>query len=580
MKTHITIGAAQGGGNLQLDIGVLLKTRLLIQANSGGGKSFLIRRIAEQLFGTVPVIIIDPEGEFATLREKFGFVLVGKGGETPADPRSAALVATKLLELRASAVCDLYEMKPHERHHWVKLFLEALIDAPKNLWNPTVIIGDEWHTFCPEKGAGESEASDAAIGIITRGRKRRFCFVAATQRLGKLRKDASAELLNRLIGPTFEDVDLKRAADLLSVTDRREFDHQMRVLEPGNFFALGRALCNQRTLVRVGPVETTHEIDDARIIAGPPPTPDKIKGLLPKLAELPKQAEEKAKTEADLRTEIRSLKAQLAARPKAEPAPQEKISVLTDDDRRLLNRVIDTQGKAVLDSFEKQQAKTMECIRDMRTFFDGIASKISTALPKRTAMVRPTVRPSAAPVIRRPVPPQVSNDGEFKINSAQQRILDALAWYESLGNIRPTLPQVGAVALIDTTGGYFSNSCGPLSVNGLVNRENGTLSLTEEGRKFASTPDSVGSLDDYHEVLRRRVLKMRSASNKTVDILNVIINRGGAELTSEEIGAEANIDHTGGYFSNSIGPLSTLGLIKRQRGMIVPTEILFPEALR
>lgn len=115
---HIILGRSKDG-DIKLDLDKLLRTRLLIQANSGGGKSWLVRRIAEQLFGKIPVLIIDPEGEFATLREKFGFVLVGKGGETPADPRSAALVAHKLLELRASAVCDLYELKPrrHRRVH-------------------------------------------------------------------------------------------------------------------------------------------------------------------------------------------------------------------------------------------------------------------------------------------------------------------------------------------------------------------------------------------------------------------------------------------------------------------------------
>ena len=119
------------GANLDLD--VLIRTRLLIQANSGGGKSYLIRRIAEQAHGKIQIIIIDPEGEFATLREKFDYVLIGKGGESPADIRSAGLVAHKLLELRASAVCDLYEMKAFDRHQWVKAFIDSLIDAPKKL---------------------------------------------------------------------------------------------------------------------------------------------------------------------------------------------------------------------------------------------------------------------------------------------------------------------------------------------------------------------------------------------------------------------------------------------------------------
>ena len=336
----IVIGTA-GGKNVTVDVDVLLRTRLLIQANSGGGKSWLLRRIAEQLFGKVPTIIIDPEGEFATLREKYGFVLVGKGGETTADCRSAAKVAHTLLELRASAVCDIYEMKPFERHRWVKTFLEALVDAPKSLWGATVIIVDEAHTFCPEGKAGESESSSAMVDLTTRGRKRGFCAVFATQRLGKLRKDASAELLNRLVGPTFEDIDLERASDLLSVSssERRQFFADMRVLEPGNFFAIGRAVCKERTLVTVGDVVTTHpEIGSSKFSDAPPPTPEQVKRWLPKLADLPQAAEKQAKTEADLRQEIRSLKAQLVSRPvetkTTEVVKPVEVPVLVDTELR------------------------------------------------------------------------------------------------------------------------------------------------------------------------------------------------------------------------------------------------------
>jgi uncharacterized protein len=182
--SKIIIGES-AGRQIGFDLETLLRTRLLIQADSGGGKSWIIRVIAEQAFGKVQVILIDPEGEFATLREKFDFVLVGKDGETPADPRSAALVAHRLLELRASAVCDLYELKAHQRHQWVKLFLGAMVDAPKDLWRPVLIIVDEAHVYCPEKD--ESEAAGAMTDLATRGRKRGFCAVFATQRLAKPR---------------------------------------------------------------------------------------------------------------------------------------------------------------------------------------------------------------------------------------------------------------------------------------------------------------------------------------------------------------------------------------------------------
>ena len=316
--SKIIIGKTDGRP-IGFDLKTLIPTRLLIQANSGGGKSWLLRVIAEQAFGKVQTIILDREGEFSTLREKFDYVLAGKGGETPADPRSAHLLAQRLLELNASAVCDLYEMKNLDRHRWVRIFLETLIDAPKQFWRPLLVIVDEAHIFCPEKGAGESEASDAMIALATQGRKRGYCAVFATQRLGKLRKDAAAELLNILVGQTFIDIDRKRAAESLGIphAGEREFYESVKLMEPGQFFAFGRAICKERTLVSIGKVQTTHaEAGSYRHAATSPPTPAKIKAMLPKLADLPKEAETKAKTEAELRAEIRELKARSIARRK------------------------------------------------------------------------------------------------------------------------------------------------------------------------------------------------------------------------------------------------------------------------
>jgi len=337
--TSILLGHAENRRRVEIDLDVLLRTRLLVQANSGGGKSWLIRLLAEKLYRKIPVFLIDPEGEFATLREKYGYVLVGNGGETPADPRSAALVAERLLQLRASAVCDLYEAfraRPSDRRLWVRRFLEAIIDAPKDLWRPLVVIVDEAHKFCPQEtpkagSPGEREAilgcKEAMISLATTGRKRGFCSVWATQRLAKLDKDASAELLNRLIGPTFEDVDIDRAVDLLSVSreDRHEFKKRIRVLEPGHFFAIGRAVSTERVMLVVGPVETTHpEMGSTTYSQEPPPTPEKVKALLPKLSDLPKEAEDRARSEAELRAENRTLKAQLKQAEKAQPVPAPK----------------------------------------------------------------------------------------------------------------------------------------------------------------------------------------------------------------------------------------------------------------
>jgi len=403
--THITLGHAERKP-LHLDLPVLLRTRLLIQANSGGGKSWLLRRLAEQAFGKVQIVIIDPEGEYATLREKFDYVLVGTGGETPADVRSAALVAHKLLELKASAVCDLYEMKASDRHRWVRLFLDALLDAPKSLWHPLLVIVDEAHIFCPEKGKGESEASESMVGLCTRGRKRGFGAVWATQRLSKVNKDATSMLANRLIGPTFEDVDVERAADLLSVPNaaKREFFLEMRTLEPGRFYAFGRALAKERTLFTVGAVQTTHpDINDATITLAPPPAPDKIRKLLPSLAELPQVAETKARTEAEMRHEIAELKRQIAARPAAVlpemRVERVEVSVFRDGEVKRLEAVAQTLaqvGSQLVTVGGQLAATAQEVSTQLRAVVAHQSAPVRT-IAHQPAPARAAAAPTATP---------------------------------------------------------------------------------------------------------------------------------------------------------------------------------------
>src|SRR2546423_14072413 len=119
------IGQLKDGGKLECDVSSLVDTRLLIQANSGGGKSWLLRLIAER--AAIQTIVLDNEGEFASLREAVDVLLVGGSGELPANPRHAALLARRLLEFKGSAGGDLSEQKLARRRRLVKLFPEALV---------------------------------------------------------------------------------------------------------------------------------------------------------------------------------------------------------------------------------------------------------------------------------------------------------------------------------------------------------------------------------------------------------------------------------------------------------------------
>ena len=76
--------------------------------------------------------------------------------------------------------------------------------------------------------------------LMCRGRKRGLAGVIATQRLAKLAKNVAAEATNFLMGRTFLDIDMARAADLLGL-ERRQAE-MFRDLQRGHFVALGPAL--------------------------------------------------------------------------------------------------------------------------------------------------------------------------------------------------------------------------------------------------------------------------------------------------------------------------------------------------
>ena len=47
--------------SIPIDLNKIIKGRALFQANSGGGKSYIVRKFLEESHGIVQQIIIDPE---------------------------------------------------------------------------------------------------------------------------------------------------------------------------------------------------------------------------------------------------------------------------------------------------------------------------------------------------------------------------------------------------------------------------------------------------------------------------------------------------------------------------------------
>lgn len=259
MKAGIDMGVASsapGGQSALLDLEELLATRLLVQGNSGSGKSHLLRRLLEQSANLVQQAIIDPEGDFVTLADKFGHVVV----DASRSEGDLQRIAARVRQHRVSVVLSLEGLDTEAQMRCAAAFLGGLFDAERDYWYPMLVVVDEAQLFAPA-AAGEvsDEARKVSLGAMTnlmcRGRKRGLAGIIATQRLAKLAKNVAAEASNFLMGRTFLDIDMARAADLLGM-ERRQAE-MFRDLERGHFVALGPALSRRPLPIRIGKVETS-----------------------------------------------------------------------------------------------------------------------------------------------------------------------------------------------------------------------------------------------------------------------------------------------------------------------------------
>ena len=257
VSASIVIGSASGGDEIRIDVEELLATRLLVQGNSGSGKSHLLRRLLEESSGLVQQVVIDPEGDFVTLTERFGHVVVDAAAYSTIE---IGRLGARIREHRASIVLALDGLDVEAQMRCAAQFLGALFDAPRERWYPALVVVDEAQVFAPS-AAGEvsDEARRVSLAAMTnlmcRGRKRGLAGVIATQRLAKLAKNVAAEASNFLMGRTFLDIDMARAADLLGM-ERRQAE-QIRDLERGHFLALGPAISRRPIAVKIGSVRTS-----------------------------------------------------------------------------------------------------------------------------------------------------------------------------------------------------------------------------------------------------------------------------------------------------------------------------------
>lgn len=591
-----------------------LEQHLIILGKTGAGKSSALRHMVEWLLHHQKrLCIVDPKGDWWGLKfssdgksEGLPVILFGdfkndQASDVPINDRSGQHLAELIADGNRPCVIGMrgWQLAQMTRF-WID-FAGGLFSRNKG---ELYVVGDEFHNFAP-KGQIKGREGNTTMCLhwsnrmLSEGRGLGIVCLLASQRPQKVHNDTLTSCETLCAMRVIHKADRQAVKDWIDGCGDPERGNAvlngLAGMERGeayvwspeiNFGPERLKFPMFTTFDSFAPPQLQKKVSSARWSnVDLDAVKKKLEGVI---------AEAKANDPAELKRQIRELEHNLKVKvqemdrwkqsPEVKHAEPIKVPVFDDDCRKLLDKV----DKACSDTIEESHTRAMafqEIVKQLNTMRGEILSRISNIRPAVIHSHRVTrplgTRADLKRIDRTHSAVMVNGDGDSNINSTQQRILDALAWFESVGNPQPSTLQVGAVALIDSTGGYFSNMVGPLSASGLIDRGNGTITLTDAGRKIARVPDNISTLADYHSMLCERVRKLKNAGGKTVEMLQVIIAQGPkGEITTEEIGQQVQVDHTGGYFSNLIGPLGGLGLIERDRGIVRPTEILFPPGLK
>lgn len=202
--------------DLQLDLEDIIGQCIAILGIRGSGKSNTAGVIFEELLrNSYPLSIIDIDGEYFGLKEKYEILVVGtgEGVEIEVDPGCAREVAEISMEKNVPVVVDLSGFLSEERTQFLKEYLTALWTLAGKLRRPYIIGIEEAHEFIPQAIRGP--VKELVTRVALRGRKRGLGAIIISQRSAKVEKDVLSQAGMLFLHRVVHEADMRVYSEIL-----------------------------------------------------------------------------------------------------------------------------------------------------------------------------------------------------------------------------------------------------------------------------------------------------------------------------------------------------------------------------
>lgn len=548
---------------------------------SGSGKSYNVMTALELLGDSGHrFIAIDPMDVMYGLRlgldgktaSRFTVpIFGGKHGDLPLTASAGALIGETVATMAESAIICTAEIKEaaNERR-FMLAFLRALYRYADT--RPVHLILDEADMWAPQLIMDKTGEATTLLGqvsnIVRRGRVRGFIPWLISQRPAALSKDVLSQLDTLVTFQLTIEPDVKAVRPYIGADLAKDL--------PGLAVGTGIIYAPRRGIqeVRPFPLKTTY--DSSRTPkrgehrADVRPRPLDVGALRHRLAAV--EAEAVSEDPAALRKEI--------ARLRQEAKAGETKDAVGEMERR---EAAYTKGRAqgALDEQRVTRQKTRDAYKagasagwarrseSVARMLTDMAALLPTHLPPRMEPDEPQVaEPPPAPVSHPLSADKMldthangaalaeTDEAGVKLNSAQTRILAALAWWKARGHESPRRPQIGALADMSPGSGHFGNVLASLVGLGLVTYpEPGRVTLTEAGEARApAAPAFESAIEALRTVLKGRQLDLFNAM-----VVTRRVDDDG--LTRAELAEAAGMAAGSGHFGNIVSSLATIDVI-------------------
>ena len=249
MEIYLDIGK-EDGAPFKIDAEKVLSGRTAVIGMSGAGKSHLVAVICEEMAkNDLPFVVIDPEGEYSSLKEKYQVVWASNesGADVILNRRTAKTLAAAIIEQCGRLIIDTSGSEDEFRI--VSDFLKEFYRIESEKKDPILLIVEEADRFAPQSSG---EVVKELHEISRRGRKRGIGLLVATQRPAMVDKNVLSQCANQLIGRLRSERDLKAVS--LFFSSSREIK-KLPELKRGTFFVMGD-ISSDPSLVHIKQRET------------------------------------------------------------------------------------------------------------------------------------------------------------------------------------------------------------------------------------------------------------------------------------------------------------------------------------